>query len=200
MQLRSQVDDQAKIIGRLQEAQDLIVDEMAKMKEVLASLQQSSQSRSSSSPPVSSLHSTSQILSPNSTTSSLLSPNSTTSLLSPNSTSPSPGQLQSGVPQTLLPVQEVLDRNKNLVRVSRAGKLSVKLAKEAFFGEEVMRQCTPLGMRGLPALPKEELARLKTTLIGLFPAYRRNPAEFEEVWESCIVSIQQACKRLRYNF
>ena len=196
MQLRSQVDDQAKIIGRLQEAQDLIVDEMAKMKEVLASLQQSSQSRSSSSPPVSSLHSTSQILSPNSTTSSLLSPNSTTSLLSPNSTSPSPGQLQSGVPQTLLPVQEVLDRNKNLVRVSRAGKLSVKLAKEAFFGEEVMRQCTPLGMRGLPALPKEELARLKTTLIGLFPAYRRNPAEFEEVWESCIVSIQQACKRL----
>ena len=213
MQLRSQVDDQAKIIGRLQEAQDLIVDEMAKMKEVLASLQQSSQSsqsRSSSSPPVSALHSTSQVLSPNSTTSSLLStnstnslllsPNSTTSLLSPNSTSPSPGQLQSGVPQTLLPVQEVLDRNKNLVRVSRAGKLSVKLAKEAFFGEEVMRQCTPLGMRGLPALPKEELACLKTTLIGLFPAYRRNPAEFEEVWESCIVSIQQACKRLRYNF
>ena len=53
MQLRSQVDDQAKIIGRLQEAQDLIVNEMAKMKEVLASLQQSSQSRSSSSPPVS---------------------------------------------------------------------------------------------------------------------------------------------------
>ena len=210
MQLRSQVDDQAKIIGRLQEAQDLLVNEMAKMKEVLASLQQSSQSRSSSSPPVSALHSTSQILSPNSTTSSLLSPNSTTSLLlspnstttllSPNSTSPSPGQLQSGVPQTLLPVQEVLDRNKNLVHVSLAGKLSIKLAKEAFFGEEVMRQCTPLGMRGLPALPKEELAHLKTTLIGLFPAYRRNPAEFEEVWECCIVSIQQACKCLRYNF
>ena len=72
MQLRSQVDDQAKIIGRLQEAQDLIVNEMAKMKEVLASLQQSSQSRSSSSPPVSALHSTSQTLSPNSTTSSQL--------------------------------------------------------------------------------------------------------------------------------
>ena len=141
------------------------MNEMAKVKEVLASLQQSSQSRSSSSPHVSALHSTSQILAPTLPPAHCCPPTLQPPYYCPPTQPPTyilpilpahlRDNLQSGVPQMLLPVQEVLDRNKNLVRISRAGKLSIKLVKEALFGEEVMRQCTPNSMRGLPALPKE---------------------------------------------
>ena len=36
------------------------------------------------------------------------------------------------------------------VNVCSAGRLCCKLARYAFFGEDVMRACTPLGMRDRP--------------------------------------------------
>ena len=80
---------------------------------------------------------------------------------------------------------------------SKLPALPVKLAKEAFFGERIMKQCTPLGRRELPSLPTAELSKLKEALFSYTPQYWTNIAEFESLWTDCIASIGQACKRLR---
>ena len=54
----------------------------------------------------------------------------------------------------------------------------MKLAKDCFFGEEVMVKCTVAGSRELPALLSEELRRLKHALLMLFPQFWRSPHEF----------------------
>ena len=78
----------------------------------------------------------------------------------------------------LRPAEEVLAKYNKLCKVSQAGMLSCKLAREAFFGEDVLRQCTPLVKRDLPPLLIEELAALKETLVEVFPLYHKNRAEF----------------------
>lgn len=50
----------------------------------------------------------------------------------------------------LTSVQDVLHKHKKLACASKVGTLAVKLAKEAYFGEVVMVQCTVAGDRGLP--------------------------------------------------
>ena len=75
--------------------------------------------------------------------------------------------------------------------------LTVKLAKEAVFGEEVMRRCTPGGTRELPALPSMELYELKRTVLAQFPHYWNCLHDFEGVWKKCRDSLEQACKRAR---
>ena len=49
--------------------------------------------------------------------------------------------------------------------------LTVKLAKEAVFGEEVMVRCTPGGSRDLPGLPTKELYHLKKIVLSQFPQH-----------------------------
>ena len=72
----------------------------------------------------------------------------------------------------------------------------MKLAKEAYFGEAVMAQCTVTGELDLPGLPVEELRHLKYKLHTLFPQYWKSPHEFEPQWRTATESIGQACKRL----
>ena len=98
---------------------------------------------------------------------------------------------------TLRDVQEVLEENTKLRTESAAGTLCQKLAKEAIFGKELMRRCTPNGTRDFPALPREELYTLKTIMFNQFPRFQRCPGAFESVWKKCVVAIEQACKRLR---
>ena len=43
----------------------------------------------------------------------------------------------------------------------------MKLAKEAIFGEEIMRKCTPGGTRELPGLPRKELYEIKKRKVWL---------------------------------
>ena len=43
--------------------------------------------------------------------------------------------------------------------------LTVKLGKEAVFGVEVMRRCTPGETRELPALPHAELYEMKRVVL-----------------------------------
>ena len=62
-----------------------------------------------------------------------------------------------------------------------------------------MSKCTVAGCHDLPALPSEELSKLKNVLFRQFPAYWRNPVGFEPLWASCICSINQCCKILRQN-
>ena len=101
--------------------------------------------------------------------------------------------------QTLLSVNVVLNANCDLKGEEKAGTLCQKLAKEAMFGPDVMRRCTPAGPKELPALPKTELFALKTVMFRQLPQFWHRPNEFEKkIWkEKCWVAIEQACKRLR---
>ena len=51
-----------------------------------------------------------------------------------------------------LPVDVVLKTYPKLKGASRAGELAVKLAMEAFFGEQVLTKCTVKGCRNLQQL------------------------------------------------
>ena len=94
-------------------------------------------------------------------------------------------------------VQEVLAENVKLQTESLAGTLCQKLAKEAIFGKDVMKKCTPAGSREYPALPQAELYELKKIMYSQFPRFNSCPGAFESVWKKCMVAVEQACKRLR---
>ena len=79
----------------------------------------------------------------------------------------------------------------------RAPTLAMHLAREAFFGEDVMERCTPNGNRDLPGLPRDELYQLKIEMFRLFPKYWAAPQGFEALWATCMTSIEQCCKRIR---
>ena len=51
----------------------------------------------------------------------------------------------------------VIQQYPKLRGEGKAGTLAVKLAREAFFGDDVLVQCTPGGSRDLLALPCIEL-------------------------------------------
>ena len=97
-----------------------------------------------------------------------------------------------------LSISQVIEKNHKLAKASKIGTLAMKVAREAVFGDRVMKQCTAMGGRGLPGLPREELFRIKSALFDLFPSYWRCPEEFESLWSCCVDSIGQACKRLRH--
>lgn len=100
---------------------------------------------------------------------------------------------------SLLPSQDVIRKYPKLRGESKAGKLAVKLAREAFFGDNVLVQCTVSGCRDLPALPAQELSELKQTMLIQFPKFWNSPQEFEHLWTTCCESIGQAAKALRRN-
>ncbi len=62
--------------------------------------------------------------------------------------------------------------------------------QNSIFGEDILRHCTPLGKGDFPALPRDGMAKLKNVLQDQFSVFRRNPAEFEELWESAVIAIQ----------
>ena len=98
----------------------------------------------------------------------------------------------------LIPASEVILNYPKLRSPSRVGTLATKLARESFFGEEVLAKCTVAGDRDLPALPAAELHQLKQTLLMQFPDYWRSPHEFEPLWKTSTESVGQLCKRLRF--
>ena len=99
--------------------------------------------------------------------------------------------------QELKTAQEVLQKYPDLHIDSKIGVLAVKLARQAFFGDSVMKKCTPRGWQNMPALPQAELNMLKLTLFKHHPRYWSCPEEFEKKWALAQEAIAQACKRLR---
>ena len=97
----------------------------------------------------------------------------------------------------LVPKHTVFSKYSKLLIVSKAPTLATKLAREAYFGDKVLGQCTVMGCRDHPGLPISELNELKQDLFNKFPQYWSNPVEFEEMWTNCVNSIGQACKRYR---
>ena len=101
--------------------------------------------------------------------------------------------------QKLKSASEVILRYPKLRSPSNVGTLAALLAREAYFGEDVLAKCTVAGDRDLPGLPIAELQELKQTLFFQFPDYWRLPHEFEPLWSTSTTSIGQLCKRLRGN-
>ena len=98
----------------------------------------------------------------------------------------------------LVPADHVIQKYPNLRKNNVIGTLAVKLAKEAFYGEDILVRCTVMGCNSYPALPQQELNNLKQTVFSLFPVYWSNPVEFESIiWCQCVNAIGQSCKRLR---
>ena len=97
----------------------------------------------------------------------------------------------------LVSAERVVSKYSKMKTESKVGTLAVKLARQSFFGDDVMRRCTVQGVREYSGLPFVELGQLKQTIFKLFPQYWRNPSEFEGVWSTCVESVGQACKRLR---
>jgi len=78
--------------------------------------------------------------------------------------------------------------------LSKIPTLSVKLAKDLYFGKEVMSCCTVCGS-GFHVLPEQALKDLKKYLLQLtVPHLITNPLEFELVWKNCIESIGKLAK------
>lgn len=75
--------------------------------------------------------------------------------------------------------------------------LAVVIARESFFGEEVMGQCTTKGHADKPGLPHRELMELKDVSNGAYPQYWNAPHAFESQWNKCTEQISQECKRAR---
>jgi hypothetical protein len=92
---------------------------------------------------------------------------------------------------------DVVRKYSKLRGEAKAGKLAVKLSREAYFGENVLAQCTVNGYRELPALPLAELNDLKQKMLMQFPKYWNSVQEFESLWLSCTEAIGQAAKALR---
>ena len=104
----------------------------------------------------------------------------------------------SAIDQTkLVAAAQTLLRYPKLGVESKASVLTMKLARESFFGESAMAQCTVMGCGKYPALPPNELNSLKQVMFAQFPKYWPNPVLFESVWKDCMEAIGQACKRIR---
>ena len=91
----------------------------------------------------------------------------------------------------LKPAADVIGANsKLLLSVAKAGRLA-KLARESYFGVDVMRVSTVSG------LPKDKMKEIKARL---YEVYRfDNLVEFEPLWQKCLTAIGKACQGLRAN-
>ena len=106
--------------------------------------------------------------------------------------------------RTLVSIEEALEnimcpnktdsRKKELV----PSTVAQTLAKLAIFGVDVMKRCTPSGSSILPALPTDEMYKLKKVVFHTFPSFWHSPLAFDIEWKSkCWPAIEQACRRLR---
>lgn len=101
-------------------------------------------------------------------------------------------------PSQLLPPQDVLNKYPKLLCNSRIPRLAVKLCKESYFGEDIMKKCTVKGTGKHHALPEKKLKELRLYLIDLcVPRITPSTVEFEALWKICLESIGQCCKTLR---
>ena len=97
----------------------------------------------------------------------------------------------------LLNTDLIINKYAKLKGPSKAGALSVKLARESVFGTAILTKCTVRGCRELPALPTEELAYLKQVMFKQFHHFWQTPTDFEPIWIKCTEAINHACKALR---
>ena len=66
---------------------------------------------------------------------------------------------------SLIQPEDLLLKYPKLNNLSRVGALSAKLAREVYFGKNIMSKCTVYGCRDRPPLPKAQLEKMKIFLI-----------------------------------
>ena len=74
------------------------------------------------------------------------------------------------LPSSAITRESLSDRYPKLRSLCKAGSLSYKLAREAIFGENILKRCTPKGNRYLPGLPSKELDDLKRVMFSQYPS------------------------------
>ena len=99
------------------------------------------------------------------------------------------------VPQQFASPYIIYTKYPQLTSLSKVSRLAVKLAKECYFGVELMKRCTVRGTREHDGLPPDKLDDLKSFLRYIFP--KCNTPEFEKVWKNCTDAIGQCCNSLR---
>ena len=97
----------------------------------------------------------------------------------------------------LLPPSEVVAKYPRLRGDCKMGELATKLARESFFGKELMQRSTVMGFKEFPALPADGVQALKGTILSVCPDYHCNPHGFEGIWKKCVDAINHACSKLR---
>ena len=75
----------------------------------------------------------------------------------------------------------MIEANHKYTIKSKISTLALRIARDAVFGEEVMRECTVMENREYPGLPRPELFKIKQTLYSLFPELWNAPEEFEAI-------------------
>ena len=102
-----------------------------------------------------------------------------------------------GIPD-LQPPSVVVEKYKKLKARFKITTLAVKLARESFFGNDLLRQCTVMGTREFSALPQDKLLEMKQFVEGIVPT--ASPPVFEDIWQKCVTQMNQACNGLRTKF
>ncbi len=101
--------------------------------------------------------------------------------------------------KSLASIDEVLCKYNCYIVGGKITALARRLAAEAVFGNDVLKQCTLKGMRQFPALPTDLLYVIKQTLLNTFPSYWDNPAQFEIMWDKEYApGINSLCKSRRH--
>ena len=107
-------------------------------------------------------------------------------------------ELQVRFPSNLKPIEEVIAEHKDLLAINAPETLAQYIAKEAVFGDEIMKQCTPSGRKQRKALPQKELMMIKRSIFQHYRMYWNDVQAFEDlVWSKCHISIERACGRIR---
>ena len=118
---------------------------------------------------------------PPSASPSMIPPSASQSMIPPSVSSPATTNMPSicPLPSEAINKAQLADPQTVLAKYawkmkgpSKAGSLCVKLAREAFFGQDILQQCTVRGCRDLPALPEEELRSLKQVLFQQYPQFQ----------------------------
>ncbi len=89
----------------------------------------------------------------------------------------------------------VLSKYDRLRGTSKMGELAAKLAREAFFGEDVMAKSTVCGTQGMIPLDPGKVAQLREVILSLFSQYACSPHFFAPIWKKCQDSINHAVGR-----
>ena len=91
--------------------------------------------------------------------------------------------------------EDVLMKYPKLNNLSRIGAMSAKLAREFYFGKNLMARSTVYGCRDRPPLPKQQVEQLKVFLMNTFK-FNKGP-DFESHWRYCIDAINHSCAAIR---
>ena len=101
--------------------------------------------------------------------------------------------------EKLASIPRTLKKYSGMRTEAKIGMLVVKLAREAIFGDKIMKKYMPRGWKDFPALPQEELALLKRTIYKQFPRFWSCPKRFEQKSAVAQEALAQACKHLRHK-